>query len=38
MEMLHIEYIFYEKVNIELNRESRMKILLEMLLRASSRD
>jgi hypothetical protein len=38
MEMLHIEYIFYEKVNIELNRESKMKILLEMLLRASSRD
>jgi hypothetical protein len=36
--MLHIEYIFYEKVNIELNRESKMKILLEMLLRASSRD
>jgi hypothetical protein len=30
--MLHIKYNLYEKVNRELNRESKMKILLEMLL------
>jgi hypothetical protein len=29
--MLHIEYNTYEKINKESNRESKMKILLEML-------
>jgi hypothetical protein len=31
MKMLYIEYNLYKKVNRELNRESKMKILLEML-------